>query len=323
MSSTPAIVLVAGPTASGKSEFAESLSEHIGGEILNADSQQFYRGFDIGTGKVSPERRRAPHWLLDVCEPGARMTAMDFARRAGDLIAEISARGKVPILVGGTGLYFKALLEGLDELPPRDPALRASLQEEFLVKGGEFLHRRLAELDPLSAQGIHPQDPLRLVRYLEIALLTGRPPSALMRRHRPSELRYPTHSYWLRPDREVLKRRIAERVAAMLREGWLEEVRGLMQSGLDLDRIENRPIGYSELARVVEGRRELASVQAEIVRKTQQYAKRQETFFRGLFAHPAYRQGGSVLTELPPELIHSQFPDFKREISTTSGDLGR
>lgn len=299
MSPAPAIVVVAGATASGKSEFAERLGEELGGEILNADSQQFYQGFDIGTGKLPPERRRLPHWLLDACAPGERMTAMEFSRRAERLIAEIDARGRVPILVGGTGLYLKALLEGLDELPPRHPEIRSRLQAEAVREGPESLHRRLLELDPESAARISPRDSNRLVRYLEIAEFSGRPPSELLTRRRPQVLRFPTETYWLRGDRELLRRRISGRVAEMLAAGWLEEVRGLLARGIDPRRLEIRPIGYAELAEVALGRKGLEEAQAEIVARTQAYAKRQETFFRGLFSHAAYQGAGSRLRVLP------------------------
>jgi len=299
VSAAPAIVVVAGATASGKSAFAERLGEEIGGEILNADSQQFYRGFDIGTGKLPPERRRLPHWLLDACAPGERMTAMEFARRAERLIAEIAARGRVPILVGGTGLYLKALLEGLDRLPPRDPEIRRRLQAEAARLGPEALHQRLRALDPESAARISPRDPNRLVRYLEIAELSGRSPSELLTRRRPPVLRFPTETYWLRGERELLRRRIAERVDEMLASGWLEEVRGLLARGIDPRRLEIRPIGYAELAEVVAGLKDMEEVRAEIVARTQAYAKRQETFFRGQFSHAAYQGGGSRLRILP------------------------
>lgn len=299
VSRPPAIVVVAGATASGKSEFAERLGEAIGGEIVNADSQQFYRGFDIGTGKVPLERRRLPHWLLDVCEPGERMTAMEFVRRAETLIADFAARGRVPILVGGTGLYLKALLEGLDDLPSRDPELRQRLEAEVARSGPEVLHCRLQALDPESAARISPQDPARLIRYLEIAELSGRAPSELMRRQRPATLRFPTETYWLQVDRQVLRHRIADRVTEMLAAGWLEEVRGLLARGIDPRQLEIQPIGYSELAEVAVGRKELTVAQEEIVQRTRAYAKRQDTFFRGMFCHSAYQAGGSRLHLLP------------------------
>lgn len=302
VSPSPAIVVVAGATASGKSAFAERLGEEIGGEIINADSQQFYRGFDIGTGKPPSELRRLPHWLFDACAPGERMTAMEFARRAEQLIAEIDARGRVPIVVGGTGLYLKALLEGLDRLPPRDPEIRHRLQEEAERLGPEALHRRLREIDPESAARISPRDPNRLVRHLEIAQLSGRPPSELLTRRRPPVLRFPTETYWLCGERELLRRRIAERVDEMLASGWLQEVRGLLAREIDPRRLEIRPIGYAELAEVALGRKALEEARAEIIARTQAYAKRQETFFRGQFSHAAYQSGSSrlrILTSYP------------------------
>ncbi|MCE9624432.1 MAG: tRNA (adenosine(37)-N6)-dimethylallyltransferase MiaA [Deltaproteobacteria bacterium] len=299
MRPAPSIVVVAGATASGKSEFAENLALEIGGEILNADSQQFYKGFDIGTGKVPPGQRRSPHWLLDLCRPGERMTAMEFVRHAEAAIADVSARGRVPVLVGGTGLYLKALLEGLDEMPPRHPEIRAKLQEEAQVLGAPALHSRLQEIDPVSAAKISPQDPLRIIRYLEISMAAGRPASELMRGERPAELRFPTRTHWLRPERSVLAQRIAERVEAMFRAGWMEEVRLLQEQGFDPRVLENRPIGYVEVADALAGLRSVEDAKAEIIFRTRQYAKRQETFFRGMFSHPAY-----------DAVIHSQFPDI-------------
>lgn len=299
---SPAIVVVAGATASGKSEFAELLGEKIGGEILNADSQQFYRGFDIGTGKTPANRRRLPHWLLDVCEPGERMTAMQFVLRAEALIAEISGRGRVPILVGGTGLYLKALLEGLDDLPSRNPEIRKRLEDEAARLGPEVLHRRLQVLDPESAARINPRDPARLIRYLEIGEISGSAPSSLMRRQRPSILRFPVETYWLQNDREALRLRIAERIAEMLAAGWLDEVRRLLANGIDPRQLEIQPIGYSELADVATGRKEISLAQEEIVARTRAYAKRQETFFRGMYRLAAYQEHGSrlhVLTGYP------------------------
>lgn len=295
----PAIVVVAGATASGKSEFAEALGEGIDGEILNADSQQFYKSFDIGTGKVPVDRRKLPYWLMDICAPGERMTAMDFSRRAESLIAEISGRGKVPILVGGTGLYLKALLEGLDDLPPRDPELRLRFQEEAQRLGVEALHRRLMDIDPISAASISPQDFIRILRYLEIAELSGAKPSDLMRRQRPSVLRFRTDAYWLRREREEQRQRIAQRVDEMLKMGWLEELRGLMSRGIDPRRLESRPIGYYELAEVLSGNLKLSDAREKIIAQTRAYAKRQETFFRGMFSHEAYRRAGSRLQILP------------------------
>lgn len=294
------IVLVAGPTAAGKTGFAEQLALERGGEILNADSQQFYRGFDIGTGKTPPAERRVPQHLLDFCEPGRGMTAAEFSRLADLKIAELSQARKLPVVVGGTGLYLKALCEGLDELPPRDAEIRNDLQAEWRSGGGQEMHRRLQEIDPEVAARVPPTDPVRLVRYLEIARITGQAPSRLLRRERPSQLRYVVESYWLSPDRAELRERIARRVAAMFEQGWLAEVEGLLVQGIDPRSLENKPLGYAECAQVLGGRLSLEEAQAKITLKTAQYAKRQETYFRGLFSHPAYRQFGSSLIRIEP-----------------------
>lgn len=224
---------------------------------------------------------------------------MEFARRAQALIAEIRGRGRVPILVGGTGLYLKALLEGLDDLPSRDPDIRQRLEAEVARSGSEVLHLRLQAIDPESAGRISPQDPARLIRYLEIAELSGLAPSELLRRQRPGTLRFPTETYWLQVDRQLLRHRIADRVAEMLAAGWLEEVRGLLSRGIDPRQLEIQPIGYSELAEVAMGRKDLALAQEEIIQRTRAYAKRQDTFFRGMFGHSAYREGDSRLHLVP------------------------
>lgn len=290
-----AIVLVAGPTAAGKTGFAEELALKRGGEILNADSQQFYRGFDIGTGKTPPAQRRVPQHLLDLCEPGRGMTAAEFSRLADAKIAELGEGGKLAVVVGGTGLYLKALCEGLDELPPRDAGIRSSLHAEWQAGGGSEMHRRLQEIDPAVAARVPPTDPVRLVRYLEIARITGQAPSRLLRRERPKRLRYPVESYWLQPDRAELRARIARRVAEMFEAGWLEEVEQLLGQGIDPRRLENKPLGYAECAQVLGGRLSREEAQARITLKTSQYAKRQETYFRGLFSHSAYGLFGSSL----------------------------
>ncbi len=303
------IILIVGPTASGKSDFAQDLAESMGGEVVNVDSQQFYRGLDIGTGKLAPEKRRVPHWLLDICEPGEWMSAMDFVRRAEILLLEIVRRGKVPILVGGTGFYVRALLEGLDDLPPRNPQIRKQLEAEAEHEGWQALYQRLQQVDPLSAAKIGPQDSARLIRYLEIFLLSGQTPSQLFQKQKGEPLRYVTHTYWLRPCREVLRERIALRVRSMIELGWLEEIRQFLLGGESPLQWSAKPIGYRELTRVLTEGLPLEQAIEEIIQKTRQYAKRQETFFKGLFSNPAYQNDGSILNVLSP----SDFPFFKRE----------
>lgn len=295
MSGRPSIVVVLGATASGKSDFAQQLALERNGEIINADSQQFYRGLDIGTGKLPQAERKVPHGLLDICEPGQSMTAGEFARRADDCIADLIQKNKIPIVVGGTGLYIRALLEGLDDLPKRDPALREKLSRDFERVGGEGLHQRLKEVDPQSAAKISPNDPSRLIRYLEIYTLTGKPPSTLLKKKELHQLRYLTKTYWLHTPREVLRERIALRVRQMIAQGWVEEVRALVARGIDFASLPNKPIGYADLAKVVDGDEELESAVERIIQKTRQYAKRQETFFRGLLKQVAYQLEGSAI----------------------------
>ena len=295
LKSQPPVILVVGPTASGKSEWAEQWAGERNGEILNADSQQFYRGMDIGTGKVDSKKSALKHWFLDICEPGEFMTGMDFARQADDLIAALREEGKTPVVVGGTGLYVRCLFEGLDPLPSRDEGIRARLQAEMKEKGAGALHRRLSHIDPVLGAKIHPHDPSRIIRFLEIHEITGRPPSEILSGKRPETLRYPTHTYWFHPSREKLRERIALRVQAMIASGWVEEVRDLMGRGVDPRRIPNKPIGYADLADVVEGQMSLEKAREKITLRTQQYAKRQATFFRALLKHPAYQTGGSKL----------------------------
>lgn len=301
MNSRPRVLLVAGPTASGKSDFAQKLALEQGGEIINADSQQFFRGLEIGTGKVPPQQRKVRHWFLDLCEVGQAMTAMDFVKRADLLIGKLSQEGKVPIVVGGTGLYLRALFEGLDRLPPRDPKVRNKLEAQIQEQGTEFLHHRLQEVDPESARRISPKDPQRLVRYLEIFHLTGEAPSKLQKQGRPDRLRFCTQTYWLRPDRPWLRNRIKMRVEQMMAAGWVREVEDLLKQQLDPRHWEHRPIGYAELAEACSEGQDLQEVTQEIIRKTQQYAKRQETFFRGQFRGSAYQSHGSQihLVEVP------------------------
>jgi tRNA dimethylallyltransferase len=255
---------------------------------------------DIGTGKDDAKRSSIRHWLIDVCEPGEIMSAGRFARLAEETILRLQAEKKVPILVGGTGLYVRALLEGLDPLPERDEAVRGRLRRVFEEEGGPALHRRLREIDPEMAARVHPNDPARLIRFLEIHELSGRPPSQLFSKPMQAGLRFSTRTFWLRPEREMLRRKIADRVGNMLARGWVKEVEGLLRAGKDPRKLPNKPIGYAELTDVAEGRCALEEAQGRIVAKTRQYAKRQEIFFKGLLARPGFYQEGSSVQEIVP-----------------------
>jgi len=220
---------------------------------------------------------------------------MEFAKQADTVIGQLVKLGKTPIVTGGTGLYIRALFEGLDRLPSRNPRVREALQREWDRDGGLSLHEKLKKVDPQAAEKISSRDSLRLVRYLEIYNLTGKPASSLLKVGRPERLRYHVRAHWLQPDREWLRPRIAHRVRGMIRWGWLEEVRDLLGQGKDPRQWQNKPIGYVDLAEFLERGGDLEVILEKIIQKTWQYAKRQETFFRGLFRNPAYQRGNNTL----------------------------
>jgi tRNA dimethylallyltransferase len=242
---------------------------------------QVYRGLDIGTGKPSPADRRAvPHHLLDVCDPTETFSAFEFARRARALVAEIHARGRLPILVGGTGLYLRAFLKGQLAGEAGDPAIRARLRAEATGAGGALLHERLRQVDPLSAAAIRPGDVFRLVRALELWELTGVPPSAM----RPTLWDPPrvmvSAFLVLMREREELYRAIDARAQRMWEDGLVAEVRGLVRAGYAPTLRPLQALGYRQAAAVVAGQATEAEALAEMQRATRNYAKRQVTWFR-------------------------------------------
>lgn len=273
------IAVIAGPTASGKTALAVALARRVGGEIVNADSQQVYRGLDVGTAKPTPEERAAaPHHLLDVIEPGEGMDAARFAALGDRAIEEVAARRRVPIVAGGTGLYLRALLHGVVAAPGRDPELRAQLEGEAARLGRPALHARLAEIDPEAARAIRPNDLVRIVRALEIAA-GGRRPSELHAAHAFREDRYDALILALDPPRPELHARIDARVAEMFAGGILDEARALAArfgEGVPA----RLPIGYAEALACVRG----ALPRDEAVRRVQvahrRYARRQIVWLR-------------------------------------------
>lgn len=276
------ILVLAGPTASGKTALGIALARRLGGEIVNADSQQVYRGLDVGTAKPTAEERAAvPHHLLDlvdVAEPGEGMDAARWSALADEAIAGVVARGRLPIVVGGTGLYLRALLHGVVPAPGRDPALRAALEEEAARRGRPALHARLAAVDPAAAARIRPNDLVRVIRALEIAA-GGTRPSELHAAHGFQEDRYRATLLALDPPREELHARIEARAAAMFDAGLLEETRRLLEgNGGVLP--PRTPIGYAEAAAVLGG----ALQRAEAIRRVQvahrRYARRQVIWLR-------------------------------------------
>ncbi len=273
------LLVIAGPTASGKTALAVALARRLGGEIVNADSQQVYRGLDVGTAKPSPtERAAAPHHLLDVVEPGEGMDAARFAALADAAIADVAARGRLPIVAGGTGLYVRALLHGVVAAPGRDPALRARLEEEAARLGRPALHARLAAIDPESAARIRPNDLVRIVRALEIAA-AGRRPSELHAEHAFQPDRYAARLLALDPPRAALHARIDARVVEMFAGGILDEARALVaRTGGALP--AKLPIGYAEAVACVRGELELAEAIRRVQVAHRRYARRQVIWLR-------------------------------------------
>ncbi len=277
---TPLVVIV-GPTASGKSALGITVAEQLGGEVLVCDSTQVYRRFDIGTAKVPPAARRGvPHHLLDLVEPQELFTAGEYRTRALAVLEDLRRRQRLPVLTAGTGLYLRALLEGLSDAPTRSEALRARLRERAARHRPGYLHRMLTRLDPEAAARIAPADTQKLIRAIEVCLLAGRPISELHRQGRPRLEGFSVIKIGLQPPRALLYERIELRVAQMLDAGWLDEVRSLLASGLDPAAKPFQFIGYRELVAHLAGRYPLAKTIETIQRNTRRYAKRQLTWFR-------------------------------------------
>ena len=279
---TPLLCLI-GPTAAGKTELALQLAEAHGAEIVSVDSALAYRGMDIGTAKPSPaERARVRHWLIDVREPTQSWSAADFVADAEAAIGDIESRGRRPLLVGGTMLYLRALLQGLSELPAADPALRAQLAAELAERGAAALHAELARIDPDAAQRIHPNDPQRLLRALEVYRQTGTPISVLQRAWAGTPRRQGVLLALAPADRGLLHRRIEQRFDAMLAAGFLDEVRALVQlPGIHRDLPSMRSVGYRQAWGHLAGEYDLARCRDLAIFATRQLAKRQLTWLRG------------------------------------------
>lgn len=276
----PALTVIAGPTASGKTRVAIELAERRGAEIISADSQQVYRYFDIGTAKpTAAELARVPHHLLSVVEPNDTFSAARFQALADAAIEEIASRQKPIVVVGGTGLYLRILLRGVAAAPGADPALRARLEAQAAQEGREAMHARLAQIDPATAAVVQPADLVRIIRALEIHELTGRPASEFRSEHRFEEQRYPYELYVLSPERSVLYESIDRRTVAMFDAGLLEEVERMVSLGFR-EAAPMRSVGYAQALAVIEGRMSRAEAIRDTAQKTRHYAKRQLTWFR-------------------------------------------
>ncbi|MDX1385231.1 MAG: tRNA (adenosine(37)-N6)-dimethylallyltransferase MiaA [Thermoanaerobaculia bacterium] len=273
-------IAVVGATCTGKSGLAMALAKGLRGEIVNADALQVYRGFDIGTAKPTPaERRAVPHHLIDVLEPEERYSAGEFARRARPVIADVLRRGGTPIVVGGSGLYLRALFTGLHPMPPISEEVRRRVRGRMEGEGLEAAFAELRSRDPATAARLQPADRQRIARALEVLEETGRPLSS-WRSGDPTAPDLRPVRVGLTLPRTLLYDRIASRARQMLRRGWLEEVRGLLEGGVAHTAPAFQAIGYRQLLAHLEGRRSLEAAMEDTIRETRRYAKRQQTWFR-------------------------------------------
>jgi len=275
------VVVIVGPTASGKSSLALDLAEEFDGEIVTADSMQIYRFMDIGTAKpTAEERRRAPHHLIDMVCPDEEYTVARYRDAAAAAINDIHSRGRLIILAGGSGLYIRALTKGLFEGPPANPALRSQFEEIEERMGRGHLHTMLKEVDPSLADSIHPHNRVRIIRALEVAALTKQPLSRHHEEHDFGERPYRLLTIGLTMERGLLYRRIEGRVDSMIEEGLEGEVRGLLARGYSPSLKSMGSLGYKEMAAFIGGSSSREEAIGEIKKKTRNYAKRQLTWFR-------------------------------------------
>lgn len=277
----PRLVVITGPTATGKTGVAIELARMVGGEVVSADSMMVYRGMDIGTAKpTAAEMRGVPHHLIDLVRPDGDFSVAKYQDLAERAIADITGRGFLPLLVGGTGLYVRAVVDGYRFPAKGDPVLRARLVDEARRSGAAGLHARLAAVDPRAAAGLHVNDVRRVIRALEVYYLTGRPISDHHERDASRPPRYRLSMFALMIEREVLYRRIEDRVDRMVARGLVEEVAGLLARGYTTDLVSMRGLGYKETAAFVRGETDLEEAIRLLKRNTRRFAKRQLTWFR-------------------------------------------
>lgn len=277
----PRILVITGPTASGKSALALQLAEQLHGEIICADSLTVYRGFDIGSAKpTAADQLRIPHHLLDIRNPIEPFTAAEFRSAAAAAITDCIRRDKRPIVAGGTGLYLRSLLHGLNSAPGEDPALRNRLRQRAEQEGADVLLKELAQVDPETAGRLHPNNLIRIIRALEVFFCSGRPLSQFQAEHRFSEVPYTALQFCLDLPRQLLYQRIDARVEAMLAQGLMQEVRRLLQQGIPPDCKPLQAIGYKEVVSRLRGEYNQQEMIRLIKRNTRHFAKRQLTWFK-------------------------------------------
>lgn len=281
-SNKPKIICLMGPTASGKTALAIEMAEQHNCEIISVDSALIYEGMDIGTAKpTKDELSRAPHKLVDIIDPAQAYSAADFRRDALTEIEAIVAKGKVPLLVGGTMMYFKALLEGLSPLPSADEQIRAEIVQQAQLQGWDALHRELCDIDPVAGERIHPNDPQRLSRAIEVYRITGKTMTELTKAQSPA-LPYDVAQFAIAPsDRKVLHELIAKRFNLMLEQGFVAEVEQLMARGdLHIDMPSMRCVGYRQCWQYLQGEFDYSTMVEKGTAATRQLAKRQLTWLR-------------------------------------------
>jgi len=275
------VIFIIGPTAAGKSDLALKLAKKLGGEIISADSMQVYRGMDIGTAKPSREElKEVKHYLIDSIMPDEPWSVSDFIDNVRDLTKMIVKKSKIPIIVGGTGLYINSLLEGYSfPVIRKDEKIRRMLEEEAGLYGSAMLHERLKDIDRTAAENIHPNDKKRIIRALEVYEITGKPISKLREKGK-SVLPYPAVLIGLKMDREKLYKRIDSRIDGMLERGLIEEVRKLIKKGYDRSFTSMEAIGYKEVIGYIRGECSYDEMAEKLKRNTRNFAKRQMTWFK-------------------------------------------
>ncbi len=298
----PRIVILLGPTGVGKSELAIQLAEKFGGEILNADSMQVYRYMDIGTAKPSKEdQKRVKHHLIDLVNPDQCFNANLYRIYGRKVIDQLHREGKPILLVGGTGLYIKALTQGLFPSPPIDPAVRERLKKEAEEKGKDSLYQRLKHVDPQTASTLHPNDLFRIIRALEVYESTGIPISFFRTQHRFGERPYQSLKIGLKMERDRLYERINQRVDRMVSQGFLEEVEGLLEMGYGPELKSMQSLGYKHMVQFLLKNMGWDETLRQIKRDTRHYSKRQWTWFKGdpeVRWFNLNRDGGKIVAEV-------------------------
>ena len=276
----PKIIVICGATGIGKTSVGIEVAEKLGGEIVSADSMQIYRSMDIGTAKpTTAEQKRIPHHLIDIVDPDEDYDAVRFSKQARDCIADICRRGRIPMVVGGTGLYIKALLHGLFQSRPVDPEIRNRLRRESEIKGSRFLYERLQQIDPSSADRMHPNDAYRIIRALETIESTGESISDLHQAHGFDDDPYHALKIGMQMDRSKLYERIDKRVDLMIEAGLVEEVRGLLNMGYAAELKSMQSIGYRHVVAFLQEKVSWEACVRTLKRDTRRFAKRQFTWF--------------------------------------------